>query len=63
MGQEDPLEKEMATHSSILVWEISWTEEAGRLQSMGLQRVEHDLAPKQQYSMYVCVYYQGTECG
>ena len=37
LGQEDPLEKEMATHSSILAWRISWTEEPGRLQSMGLQ--------------------------
>ena len=37
LGQEDPLEKEMATHSSILAWEISWTEEPGRLQSMGSQ--------------------------
>ena len=42
LGQEDPLEKEMATHSSILAWEISWTEEVGRVQSMGLQRVGHD---------------------
>ena len=39
LGQEDPLEKEMATHSSILAWEIPWTEEPGGLQSMGLQRV------------------------
>ena len=37
LGQEDPLEKEMATHSSILAWRIRWTEEPGRLQSMGLQ--------------------------
>jgi len=42
LGGEDPLEKEMATHSSILVSRISWTEEPGRLQSMGLQRVGHD---------------------
>ena len=42
LGQEDPLEKEMATHSSILAWRFSWTEEAGRLQSMGSQRVGHD---------------------
>ena len=42
LGGEDPLEKEMATHSSILAWRIPWTEEPGRLQSMGLQRVEHD---------------------
>ena len=39
---EDPLEKGMATHSSILAWEIPWTEEPGRLQSMGSQRVGHD---------------------
>ena len=37
LGQEDPLEKEMATHSSILDWEIPWTEESGQLQSMGSQ--------------------------
>ena len=42
LGREDPLEKEMATHSSILAWKISWTEELGGLQSMGLQRVRHD---------------------
>jgi len=42
------LEKGMATHFSILAWEIPWTEEPGRLQSMGLQRVGHDLATKQQ---------------
>ena len=42
LGQEDPLEKEMATHSSILVWRIPWAEEPGRLQSTGLQRVGHD---------------------
>ena len=40
--QEDPLEKEMATHSRTLAWKIPWMEEAGRLQSMGLQRVGHD---------------------
>ena len=38
LGWEDPLEKEMATHSSILAWRISWTEEPGRLQSMGSQK-------------------------
>ena len=42
LSGEDPLEKEMATHSSILAWEILWTEEPGRLQSMGSQRVGHD---------------------
>ena len=41
-GWEDPLEKEMATHSRTLAWKIPWTEEPGRLQSMGLQRVRHD---------------------
>ena len=41
-GLEDPLEKEMATHSSILAWEIPWLEETGGLQSMQLQRVRHD---------------------
>ena len=42
LGWEDPLEKEMATHSCILAWKISWTEEPGGLQSMGSQRVGHD---------------------
>ena len=42
LGQEDPLEKEMAPHSSTLAWNIPWMEEPGRLQSMGLQRVRHD---------------------
>ena len=42
LGREDPLEKEMATHSSTLAWKIPWVEEHGRLQSMGLQRVGHD---------------------
>ena len=48
LGREDPLEKEMATHSSILAWEIPWTEEPGVLQSMGSQRVRHNLAIQQQ---------------
>ena len=39
---EDPLEKEMTTHSSILAWRIPWTEECGELQSLGLQRLRHD---------------------
>ena len=42
LGWEDPLEKEMATHSSILAWKIPWTEELGGLQSKGSQRVGHD---------------------
>ena len=45
-GQEDPLEKEIATHSSILAWRIPWTEEPGRRQSMGLERVGLDLVTK-----------------
>ena len=45
--REDPLEKEMPTHSSILAWEIPWTEELGRLQSMGSQKSQHDLATEQ----------------
>ena len=44
LGREDPLEKEIATHSSTLAWKIPWTEEPGRLQSMGSQKVGHDLA-------------------
>ena len=47
LGQEDPLEKEMATHTSILAWEIPWTKEPGGIQSMRLQRVG-DLETKQQ---------------
>ena len=42
LGSEDPLEKEMTTHSNILAWKIPWTQVSGRLQSMGLHRVEHD---------------------
>ena len=42
LGWEDPLEKEMATHSRMLAWRSSWPEEPGRLQSMGLQRVRHN---------------------
>ena len=48
LGGEDAPEKEMATHSSILTWEIPWTEKPGGLESMGLQRVGHDLVTKQQ---------------
>ena len=48
LGWEDPLEKEMATHSTIFAWEIPWTEEPGGLQSMVLQRVGHDLPTKEQ---------------
>ena len=51
LGQEDPLEKEMATHSSILAWRIPWTEEPSRLQSMDLQN-RHDLATKAPQAFY-----------
>ena len=50
LGQEDPLKKEMATHSSILAWEIPRTEEPGGLQSMGLQRIQTWL------SMHACIH-------
>ena len=57
LGWEDPQEKGMATHSNILAWRIPWTEEAGGLQSMGLQTVEHNWAtnthkPKKKRSRY-----------
>ena len=51
LGQEDPLEEEMATHSSILVREISWTEEPGGLQSMGSQRVAQNLATEHKHNV------------
>ena len=51
LGQEDPLEKEIATHSGIFTWEIPWTEEPGGLQSIELQRVGHNLATKQEHSL------------
>ena len=50
LGQEDPLEPEMASHSSILAWRISWTEEPGRLQSIRSQRVRHDLVTQHTYT-------------
>ena len=52
LGQEDPLEKEMATYSSILAWRIQWTEESGRLQSTGSQRVRHDWETSLSLSLY-----------
>ena len=55
LGQEDPLEKEMATYSSILAWEIPWTEESGGLQSMGSKRVGHNLVTEQYIHMHVHV--------
>ena len=57
LGQEDTLEKKMATHSSILAGIIPWTEEPDDLQLMGLQRVEHNLATKQEHSSAIsCVF-------
>ena len=53
LGQEDPLEKGMATHSSILVWRIPWTEESGRLQSIALQNIRHDWSD---WVIFHCVY-------
>ena len=53
LGQEVPLDKEMATHSSILAWEIPGTEEPGGPQSMGLQRAAHDLETQQQYLTFL----------
>ena len=52
LGWEDPLEEGMATLSSILAWRTPWTEEPGRLQSMGLQRVGHDIVTKQNRESY-----------
>ena len=52
LGREDPLEEEMATHSSILAWKIPWTEEPGGLQSTGSQRVRYDGATKHTYMYY-----------
>ena len=54
LGQEDPLEKEMMTHSSILAWEIPWTEEPGGLQSVGSQRGRHNLATGQEQGAHMC---------
>ena len=59
LGLEDPLEKGMATHSSILAWRIPWTEEPGGLQSMGSQRVGHDSAT----NIRVLLNYRGAHLG
>ena len=57
LGQEDPLEKEMATHSRILAWRIPWTEEPGGLQSMQLQRVGHDCSSSYHILVFLCLSY------
>ena len=58
LGLEDPLEKEMATHSSTLAWRILWTEEPGGLQSMGSKRVGHDCVTNFSLS-----YFPQSQCG
>ena len=69
LGWKDSLEKEMATHASILAWQIPWAEEAGRLHSMGPQRVRHDQATEHTFSdnlhsLYLCMYWQcQAACG
>ena len=60
LGREDPLEKEIATHSSILAWRIPWTEEPGGLQSMGLQRVRHNWVTN---TYYLCCHHALCETG
>ena len=57
LGWEDPLEKEMATHSSILAWEIPWTQEPSRLQFMESQKVWHNLATEHALIVHDLVYY------
>ena len=59
LGWEDPLGKEMAIHSSILAWEIPWTEEPGGLQSRGLQRVGHNLVTESQTQkwLFIIIYF------
>ena len=54
LGEEDPLEKETATHSSILAWKNPWTEEPGRLLSTGLKKIGHNLATEQQHVLKAC---------
>ena len=56
LGREDSLEKEMANHSTILAWEIAWTEEPSRLQFMGLQRIGHDWTTNTHMHLYTNTY-------
>ena len=56
LGREDPLQKEMAIHSSTIAWKIPWTEEPGRLQSMGSKRVGHDWATSLSQYLFFCVW-------
>ena len=62
LGREDPLEKEMATHSNILAWRIPWMEELGGLQSTGSKRVGNDCALHFHFLFLALAYLQGTEC-
>ena len=62
LGREDPLEKEMVTHSSILAWKIPWTEEPGNLRSRGLQRVRHDWATKHIAYVHIFIYQSQVYC-
>ena len=55
LGQEDPLEKRMATHSSTLAWRIPWTGESAGLESMGSQRIRHNLVTEQQQLIHFAV--------
>ena len=59
LGQEDPLEKEMATHSSILAWRIPWTEKPSRLQSIGSRGVGHNGNDLAHTHIYTCIYIRG----
>ena len=60
LGQEDLLEKEMATHSSIFAWKMPWTEEPGKLQTMGLQRVGHGLATETNNKVFLTLFSRNT---
>ena len=57
LGRKDPLEKEMVTHSTTLAWKIPWTEEPGKLQFMGLQRVRHDLVTSLHFTYLIRILY------
>ena len=63
LGQEDPLEKEMETHSSTFAWRIPWTEEPGRLKSMRLQRVGHDLMTEHTHILFGSTFQKATTPG
>ena len=63
LGREDALEKEMATHSSVLAWRIPWTEERGGLQSVGSQRVRHNLASEHEQKYWIEVTGRFVEMG